>query len=78
MSITSPIPDSASGIADSAVGQHCDYCDAAVSDPALHWSGFGGEHYWHLDCFPEFVIRGFRDLHEARCPAFYRRLRWQP
>jgi hypothetical protein len=76
VSLTSTVPDEA-GIVDTASGHICDYCGGALVDRALHWSGFGGEHYWHRDCFPEFVIRAFRDLHEDRCPAFYRRLRGQ-
>jgi hypothetical protein len=73
VSLTSPIP-TADGIAHVASGERCFYCGASLRDPAVHWMGATGDVYLHPPCVVELSIRLFRDLHELRCPDFYRRL----
>lgn len=73
MSITSPVPDE-QGLAFTAVGQRCFYCDAPLADPAIHWMGSGGHHlYLHSQCALQLFVRLARDVHELEKPDYYRR-----
>jgi hypothetical protein len=78
MSITSPIPDPISGVAFTGAGHDCFYCGRALSDPAIHWSGFTGDIYLHPACIFPLFIRLARDVHELDCPGYYQRLRARP
>ena len=73
MSLTSPVPNPATGIAFTAVGQLCFYCETTIlTDPAVHWHGVIGSIYFHPACVFPLFIRLARDLHELERPDAYR------
>ena len=73
MSLTSPVPNLETGIAHTAVGQPCFYCEVLiVTDPAVHWHGAIVSIYLHPACVFPLFIRLARDLHELERPDGYR------
>lgn len=72
MSITSPFPDE-QGLVNSAIGHSCFFCHTLLDDPAVCWSGADADIYLHPDCVPDLAVRMFRDVHEIRNSAYYRR-----
>lgn len=56
----------------SAEKETCFYCGRPTSDPAIVWSGFGGEIFLHPACVAELALRLFRDLHELECRSHAR------
>ncbi len=74
MSVTSPIPDE-NGIAHTALGQTCFYCESPCSDPAVHWHGGTGEIYLHPACVDPFSFRLRRDVDESQRPEYHRQVR---
>lgn len=71
MSLTSPVPNPHTGIAFTAVGQLCFYCETALGDPAVHWHGPTGSIYLHPACVFPLFVRLARDLHELEHPDLY-------
>jgi len=52
-----------------AEGESCFYCGNPTGDPAVVWSGFGGEIFLHPACCVELAIRVLRDVHAMECKA---------
>jgi hypothetical protein len=59
--VTDPVPDEF-GIADSAAGQTCNFCDEPVRDPAIHWVNGNGDEYYHGACAQKFADRLSADV----------------